>query len=1036
MFGRTVVAVLSAWALILPSLARADALEFPVSISDGPLFAGLKALESQTGIELLYDGNVVREFRSPAVVGTLTTEAALQQLLSETELTLRRASSGAWIIERRTTPPLAQQDAAVAEILVVGRRTQNADIRRSEEDVQPYVVATQEEIVRAHRDNIDQFISSRVTSNTTIIPSVASQSADIRSSIDLRGMGALDTIVLVDGRRMPSIPEWAVGFRQADLNAIPLHAIERIEILTGTAGGIHGFGALGGVVNVVLDRDVDGLEFHTTQGISSRGDSRLRGMEVRFGHSFNEGATDFMLSASHQELDTILVEDRGFAARDRRRTNEFAPDYIPTQFPNGTGITVRGVIGFDPDTGELILNPNLTFKPEFGGGALGSNLTHLPIGFSGDAAALAAALQQHAGELDLSVPVSEARSDLGANPQSDALFANFRHRFESGWEAYADAVKLRSRGGSFGQLGSSRILTYSGAAFMAPESPANPFNEYVNVAYPIDGLETGLRKQVDNARYTAGIEGGLPLGWRGTAEATWGELRFFSSAADDTAPLGVSFILFGDESDLETNPLGDWDAFHRLLLTDVLRFREDGEFKTQFRTQSLRLAGPVFSTRAGPTTLTLLAERRSERLPESIETVSAGFDSTPTTTVFRGDPRSRVTRSIYGELRSRLVDESAAVPMLRGLELQLAIRRDDQEDDFPTSPSLPDSPIVHTRFAGTAYTAGAKVSPTSWLMLRASYATGRQPPPFASLTDEFSGTFDSDLTAGPDPKRGGAPIGSESEGTYFYGGNPDLEMARASTLFIGAVVTPGGLDGPTFALDYSRIRRTRDVRANTLEHIVANEDQWPNRVTRAPLTDADRANGFTGGLVETIDTRQSNDGAVDVDAFDLRAEWPLSFLDGQLRLYADATYHKRNVRKQRFLEDVPMAGYLNGPLKRRANGGFDWSKNQLTVGANLQYFGSTLIFDHEPFGLPDEERVLLQGSARIPSQSYLDLYGSLRLPVRNLGPVDSFTLDLGIINVLDKAPPREHYGFTLGPAYSRYGDARMRRFELGLSCHF
>ena len=189
MFGRSVVAVLSACALILSSLARADALEFPVSIGDGPLFAGLKALESQTGIELLYDGDVVREFRSPAVVGKLTTEAALQQLLSETELTVRRATSGAWIIERRATPPLAQQDAAVAEILVVGRRTQNADIRRTEEDVQPYTVSTQEEILRAHRDNIDQFICEPHHLQHDDRSFLTSQEAGVMSSVDLRGLG-------------------------------------------------------------------------------------------------------------------------------------------------------------------------------------------------------------------------------------------------------------------------------------------------------------------------------------------------------------------------------------------------------------------------------------------------------------------------------------------------------------------------------------------------------------------------------------------------------------------------------------------------------------------------------------------------------------------------------------------------------------------------------------------------------------------------------------------------------------------------------
>lgn len=78
----------------------------------------------------------------------------------------------------------------------------------------------------------------------------------------------------------------------------------------------------------------------------------------------------------------------------------------------------------------------------------------------------------------------------------------------------------------------------------------------------------------------------------------------------------------------------------------------------------------------------------------------------------------------------------------------------------------------------------------------------------------------------------------------------------------------------------------------------------------------------------------------------------------------------------------------------------------------------------------------VQGSEWVPSQAYLDLYAShsFALPVgarlREVG------MEFGIVNVLDKAPPRE-WGFILGePGYSRYGDPRRRRFEFTLSSAF
>ena len=1038
MTARTVLAI-SVWALTFAGLANAGALEYQVNITEGPLTSGLRTLQSQTGIELLYDGDVVREFQAPPVVGTLTTGAALQQLLSETELTVRRASSGAWIIERQTTAPLAQQDAAVAEILVVGRRTQNADIRRTERDVQPYTVATGEEIRRAHRDNIDQFISSRVTTNTTIIQSLTAVNADMMSSVDLRGMGDADTVVLIDGRRMPGIPFTDTGLRQADLNSIPLHAIDRIELLTGAAGGIHGFGALGGVVNVVLDRDVDGLEVFTTQGISSRGDARRHSVEARFGQSFNEGSTDFMVFAAHQELDTLRTGEREFVARDRRQTAKLAPEFYPLLFTHGNSIEVRSLFAFDPDTFELIAEPDLTLKPEFGGGTLRSNLTYLPLGFSGDNAALATALREHAGAVDFSNDRNVTASDLGPNPQSDAVFANFRHRFQSGWETYLDAVLLRSRGESH-VTDSFRYGLLNGSALMAPESPANPFNEYVNVSYPILLLEGGVEKRVENSRYTVGLEGGLPFDWRGTAEVSWGRLHYSSSNADALPANGVFFGLLGDPSDLDTNPLGDWDAFERVTKTGVWRSTLDLDFNGRFGAQSLRLAGPIFHTRAGPATLTMLVERRSERVPDNTYIATLGIDEIGEPNVFREDPRSQRSRSYYGELRTRVFDEEAHMPLIRGLEFQLAIRRDDREDDFSSDPDLPDSEFMHTRFAGTAYTAGAKVSPARWLMLRASYATGEQPPPLRNLVSEQSLTFyPGETTVLADPKRGGNFLGDEAGFDVLLRGNSGLRMARANTLFLGTVLTPFGEDGPSFALDYSRIRTSRDIHTYEVTEIFAHEDAWPGRVRRAPLTDEDRANGYTGGLVQVIDDRDTDDGRREVEAYDLRAEWPLSFLGGRLRLYADATYHKRNLQKARFVPDVVWDGYLDGPLKRRANGGFDWSTNKLTIGANLQYFSSSLIFTHDFFTLSDEDNARIQGSRHIPSQKYLDLNGSWRISTPNLGPVDNLTIDVGMVNVLDTAPPRENSFFNRtnpGSGYSRYGDPRMRRFELGVSCQF
>ena len=135
-----------------------------------------------------------------------------------------------------------------------------------------------------------------------------------------------------------------------------------------------------------------------------------------------------------------------------------------------------------------------------------------------------------------------------------------------------------------------------------------------------------------------------------------------------------------------------------------------------------------------------------------------------------------------------------------------------------------------------------------------------------------------------------------------------------------------------------------------------------------------------------------------------------------------------------------FAGYRNGPLKWRANGGADWSTKQLTVGANLQYFGKYSILlpsaDPESQAELNADAIQAQGSRWIPSQWYLDLHGAWQLPVRGVAPVNDLAVDFGIVNVLDRSPPRESTYVFAGPGFSRYGDPRQRRFELGLSAHF
>lgn len=83
-------------------------------------------------------------------------------------------------------------------------------------------------------------------------------SAQSLATVDLRGLGSDRTLVLIDGRRAPTAPMAASA--GADLNAIPLAAVERIEILSDGASAVYGSDAIGGVVNIILRKDFNGAE--------------------------------------------------------------------------------------------------------------------------------------------------------------------------------------------------------------------------------------------------------------------------------------------------------------------------------------------------------------------------------------------------------------------------------------------------------------------------------------------------------------------------------------------------------------------------------------------------------------------------------------------------------------------------------------------------------------------------------------------------------------------------------------------------------
>ncbi|MBV9062846.1 MAG: TonB-dependent receptor, partial [Alphaproteobacteria bacterium] len=89
----------------------------------------------------------------------------------------------------------------------------------------------------------------------------ASNGATGTATVNLRGLGSARTLVLIDGRRL--LPG-DIAFPVPDLNQIPAALVDHIEVLTGGASAVYGSDAEAGVVNFIMRKDFEGVEFDGT----------------------------------------------------------------------------------------------------------------------------------------------------------------------------------------------------------------------------------------------------------------------------------------------------------------------------------------------------------------------------------------------------------------------------------------------------------------------------------------------------------------------------------------------------------------------------------------------------------------------------------------------------------------------------------------------------------------------------------------------------------------------------------------------------
>ena len=225
-----------------------------------------------------------------------------------------------------TAPAETDDDPAVTldAVTVTGSNLRGIDLQ----EAQPITILDAEDIKQFGASNVGDLLKQVTetgggTGNFSTANSGALQ-ADApagTAGASLRGLGTSSTLTLVNGRRVAA-SSFANGSENfVDINAIPMAAIDRIEILTTGASAIYGADAVAGVINLVLRKDFEGVRLSASYGDSSRGTDEGR-LNANLVAGFARDNVRGMLIVDAYRRNALYDRDRDISAVEPRPSQQ------------------------------------------------------------------------------------------------------------------------------------------------------------------------------------------------------------------------------------------------------------------------------------------------------------------------------------------------------------------------------------------------------------------------------------------------------------------------------------------------------------------------------------------------------------------------------------------------------------------------------------------------------------------------------------------------------------------------------------------
>jgi len=763
-----------------------------------------------------------------------------------------------------------------------------SSIRRIDaETALPVQIVTKEEIQRSGVQSTEQLlqsISAMSSQGGTISATGVGNSTYGQSSVSLRGLGEDRTLVLLNGRRLAA---FAGGNGSSiNLNAIPLAAIERVEILKDGASSIYGSDAMAGVVNFIMKKDMTGFEIGATLGTPTRGGGG-QNQRVDFTGGFGNLSTDrfnFTFSASYENEKALFAKDRDFA-----KTGNVPPYLASAATGQGNiegGYNPLPVLGtpYDPNAENAI--GNTPGRQAGFGNSPGTGYGN-PLAANGQCGSINMFLYPDPTTKGSPYCQFDSNAFVGLIPKRElgTLSGNFTFKFSENLQGFADGIYTRSEvtqqfqpspmrrsfsvtDALFAQQGVEPALiirptnpNYSIAAnYLAAMEAANPgqgFGALIGQPLAVTArvFDFGDRTSFDKStqsRLTGGLRGSF-------ANQDWEvALTHNDNKLSGTVPDGyfsqVAFTRVVNDPNSDYNPwsLTQSAAFNAALAAAGAKYT-GGTLDARSKSDSLDgvIRGDVTQMPAGMLQYAAGAQFRKE-----------SFVTTPSPALETGDiaglggatppvDQDRKINSAFGEL---------VVPIAKGLEGNASVRGDHYSDVGNS----------------TTYKLSAKWQPTSMVAVRGSYGTGFRAP---TLVDLWQPQVLGSSEQFNDPATGQTDLQVNS----LTGGNPNLKPEKSKQGSIGLVLQP--LQNASVSLDYFNLKIKDIISTPSAQEVVsrfrAGDPAFAGLVTLTPGTND----------IESIIQTLQNQGEATVKGWDIEGNYRMDLGGaGRLGLYFSGTY--------------------------------------------------------------------------------------------------------------------------------------------------